>query len=75
MNQLTSQAEWTPATSDNMPPDKVEVETKIDDAAGVRNETTLKRYRNLWFFPDMSMYVYYKPTHWRHLAKAQGGQQ
>lgn len=21
----------------------------------------------LWFFPDMSMYVYYVPTHWRPL--------
>jgi len=39
--------------------------TKIDDGKGVRNETTLKRQGNLWFYPDMSMYVYYTPTHWR----------
>jgi hypothetical protein len=43
------------------------VDTKIDDAKGVRNETTLKRLNGLWFFPDGSMYVYYRPTHWRTL--------
>ena len=41
--------------------------TKIDDAKGPRNEAQLKRQGNLWFFPDDSMYVYYTPTHWRHL--------
>ena len=41
------------------------VETKIDDAKGLRNEQPLKRQGNLWFFPDGSMYVYYTPTHWR----------
>ena len=46
-------------------PDKVVVETKIDDANGVRNQWTLKRDGNLWWYPDGSMYVYYKPTHWR----------
>ena len=42
------------------------VETCID--AGTprqRNESTLVRKGRLWFFPDMSMYVYYDPTHWR----------
>lgn len=48
-----------------MPPDDTEVETKVDDVKGVRNIQTLKRHRNLWWFPDMSMYVYYSPTHWR----------
>ena len=50
----------------------VEIETKIDDAEhGPRNETTLigeRRgfaHRTMWFLPDMSMYVYYEPTHWR----------
>ena len=38
--------------------------TKIDDEKGVRNVQELKRLRNLWFFPDGSMYVYYTPTHW-----------
>jgi hypothetical protein len=41
------------------------VETKIDDALGVRNQTRLRRKGRLWFSPDMSMYVYYEPTHWR----------
>ena len=47
-------------------PDGVEVETKIDDGRGCRNEQSLTRKGRLWFFPDMSMYVYYTPTHWRH---------
>lgn len=46
-------------------PNDVEVMTKIDDADGVRNEQTLKRSGNLWFVPDGSMYVYYRPTHWK----------
>lgn len=37
--------------------------TKIDDHHGVRNIANLKRIGNLWFYPDGSMYVYYKPTH------------
>ena len=46
-------------------PEGVVVWTKIDDANGVRNETKLKRQKNLWFLPDGSMYVYYRPTHWK----------
>jgi hypothetical protein len=41
------------------------VQTKIDDEKGLRNEQALKRQNSLWFFPDGSMYVYYRPTHWR----------
>ncbi len=41
------------------------VETKIHDAQGCRNETTLKLRGGRWFFADGSMYVYYNPTHWR----------
>lgn len=53
----------------------IEVMTKIDDANGSRNEQSLVRHGNLWFFPDMSMYVYYRPTHWRaqQPADAAGG--
>jgi hypothetical protein len=47
-------------------PEGVEVMTKIHDMGGVRNEQPLIRQGRLWFFPDMSMYVYYTPTHWRH---------
>jgi hypothetical protein len=66
-------------TADQLPPNKVEVETKLDDSLlGVRNVQTLKRSGNLWFFPDMSMYVYYHPTHWRSLPnisdQPRGGQ-
>lgn len=34
---------------------------------GIRNIQSLVRKGSLWFFPDMSMYVYYRPTHWRPL--------
>jgi hypothetical protein len=60
-------ADWEPAST---VPDGVEVETKIDDEHGVRNVTTLVHERNLWWFPDRSMYVYYVPTHWRPLTSS-----
>ena len=47
------------------PPQGVAVLTKIDGAGGPRNEQVLVRNENLWFFPDMSMYVYYTPTHFK----------
>jgi len=53
--------EWKPIEE---APENEEVLTKIDDGRGVRNETTLTRRGRLWFFPDLSMYVYYTPTHW-----------
>jgi hypothetical protein len=56
--------EWIKC-SETLPAEEVEVETKIDDADGCRNVQSLKRKGRLWFFPDMSMYVYYTPTHWR----------
>lgn len=51
--------------SEQLPSEKEVVETKIDDSKGCRNVQKLYRYKNLWFFPDGSMYVYYTPTHWR----------
>ena len=54
-------------------PERIVVETKIDDDNGVRNVTTLKRQGRLWFFPDGSMYVYYEPTHWRPVSRKDGG--
>jgi hypothetical protein len=45
-------------------PEGVVVLTKIHDENGERNVAFLKRVGNLWFFPDGSMYVYYRPTHW-----------
>lgn len=56
--------EWVSVTK-CLPPQGVTVETKIDDEKGCRNVQTLKFIRNLWWFPDMSMYIYYSPTHWR----------
>lgn len=49
-------------------PEKVELETKIVDAEGKEyNIQNLKFSGKLWWHPDMSMYVYYTPTHWRNL--------
>lgn len=47
------------------PPENLVVQTKIDDKDGIRNEAKLKRIGNLWFVEDGSVYVYYRPTHWR----------
>lgn len=44
------------------------VEVKIDDEKGVRNVQPLIRKGRLWFLADMSMYVYFTPTHWRDLT-------
>ncbi len=56
---------WIPL-SRSLPPEGVEVHTKIDEGCP-RNETTLKRRGNLWFLPDESIYVYYTPTHWARM--------
>lgn len=47
-------------------PQNVEIETKISDSSGERNIQNLIRQDNLFWHTDMSMYVYYTPTHWRH---------
>ncbi len=52
---------------DSATPENVVLMTKIHDANGARNEQALIKNRNLWWFPDKSMYVYYTPTHWRPL--------
>jgi len=51
--------------SNILPTEGLVVDTKIDDADGIRSEQKLKRLSNLWFHADGSMYVYYKPTHWK----------
>ena len=56
--------EWF-SMANELPADGEEVNTKIDDAKGVRNEQSLVRQGSLWFFPDRSIYCYYTPTHWR----------
>jgi hypothetical protein len=50
------------------PPVGVAVQTKILDHNGERNVQPLKLIGGLWFVPDGTDYVYYQPTHWRHLA-------
>lgn len=61
------EAPWI-AVREQLPENSLVVETKIDDVRGIRNQQTLKRDGNLWFFPDGSMYVYYIPTHWRSIV-------
>lgn len=56
--------EWIPV-KEKLPPERQSVLTKIDDEKYSRNEQCLIYYKNHWFFPDMSMYVYYTPTHWK----------
>lgn len=62
--------DWIRAAN-QLPPEGVIVETKIDDGRGCRNECKLKRQGRLWFFADDSMYVYYTPTHWRRLVRTE----
>jgi hypothetical protein len=59
---VSAMSEWQPIET---APKGVVIMTKIDDADGCRNEQELKRDGNLWWLPDGSMYVYYRPTHWR----------
>lgn len=58
---------WTEIT-ETSPAQGEPVKTIIADADGVRNEAVLVRIGNLWFFEDRSMYVYYRPTHWKAVA-------
>lgn len=47
------------------PPQNRPLKTKIVDADGKEhNKAILVKSKNLWWLPDMSMYVYYNPTHW-----------
>jgi hypothetical protein len=58
-------SEWQPIAT---APEGKCVETCIDaNTFKQRNESMLTRKGKLWFFPDMSMYVYYSPTHWRDI--------
>ena len=59
-----SQTEWQSAES---APEGIIVMTKLDDDRGSRNEGPLMRKGRLWWTPDGAMYVYYEPTHWKHL--------
>ena len=51
--------------TDREPPQNKVIMTKIVDENGaVRNEQPLVRKGRFWWLPDMSMYVYFTPTHW-----------
>ncbi len=50
--------------SEEKPPEGRTIKTKIQDQLGSRNEDYLIKKGNLWWTPDMKMYVYYTPTHW-----------
>jgi len=54
---------WKKITEEE-PPQKKDLKTKIVDENGDRNEQELVKSGNLWWTPDMKMYVYYTPTHW-----------
>lgn len=56
------------STYERLPEENEVVLTKIEDEGGVRNQQKLCRYKNLWFLEDGSMYVYYRPTHWKPVS-------
>ena len=67
--------EWMPV--DTMP-EGVLVETKIEDAHGVRNvQRLIKRTREpgrtrpMFFVEGEATYVYYQPTHWRPISASE----
>ena len=45
-------------------PENLVIRTKIHDENGARNDQKLKRQGTLWWTPNGSIYVYYRPTHW-----------
>jgi hypothetical protein len=63
-------SEWQPIDS---APENKTVLTKIGDHDGERNVQTLERRGRLWFIPGSSVYVYYRPTHWRPAPPEQEG--
>ncbi|CAJ0701774.1 hypothetical protein LMG19089_02923 [Ralstonia edaphis] len=58
---------WIEMSADSLPPEGEIVMTRDSSA----HETTLKRVGRLFYFPDMSMYVYYTPRAWRPLTDAE----
>jgi hypothetical protein len=56
---------WT-ACANVLPPEGLLILTKCADQD--RAPAPLRRFENLWWLPDGSLYAYYRPTHWRHLT-------
>lgn len=50
--------------SDEKPPEGETVDTYKEQDGERTMQQKLKRKGSLMFFPDMSIYVYYTPTHW-----------
>lgn len=57
---------WIKVAEKN-PPEGIAVKTKIHDNKYERNVAILIFCNNLWCLSDMSMYVYYQPTHWKYI--------
>jgi hypothetical protein len=49
-------------------PEGLLIETKTDDAHGIRNEQRLTKRGRMFWTEDGGMYVYYTPTHWRPVS-------
>lgn len=56
---------WRPIDEDT--PQGVILNTCLYRDREIHNEQRLIRKGNLWFFTDMSMYVYYTPTHYQYV--------
>lgn len=52
-----------------LPPEDVIVQTKIDDVDGCRDKRLLCMHKERWVIPGTGMYIYYTPTHWRYSEK------
>ena len=57
-------SDWTP-TADRLPPENVQLDTVSENGL----LQTLIFMKNLWWTPDMKMYVYYTPKHWRRIVE------
>lgn len=54
-------------TNEVNPPENTLLLTKVDHQNCSKNEQRLIKKGNLWWLEDMSMYVYYTPTHWKYV--------
>lgn len=48
-------------------PKGIPLDTLVCDENSICNIQPLIHHRGLWFLNNMSMYVYYTPTHWKHI--------
>lgn len=67
MDKRNENKKWIKIIGSELPPEGKKVNMRIDDQNGIRNEAPLIRKGYRFFLPDMSMYVYYTPTHWEKL--------